>query len=289
MPEEMTNAPETGATGDAGAGADKTATATPPIRDTPNADGMIPAAEVAGLKSALEKLKGELKDLKPKAGIVDQLLAEGITPDQIPAKLAEIKEQGKAQEQIAQLKAEWESQTRAEREQAEKLYKAQLQSLSTHLQGQTRDKALTDVFLAGGGQAQSEFEAKQFKTLIGDLIEWEDQPVRDDAGTVIAYESKIKKFRSPAGDTLFVDDGKTGQVREAKLEDFLSHLKQGKYGRALQQMLPAYNQSSGSGISGGSGSSGLPSVLPKARMAEIMAGMSDQQLADVRAGKIKFE
>ena len=65
MPDEKTTAPETGATGDAGAGS-TTATATPPIRDTPNADGMIPASEVAGLKSALEKLKGELKDLNLK-------------------------------------------------------------------------------------------------------------------------------------------------------------------------------------------------------------------------------
>jgi hypothetical protein len=113
--------------------------------------------------------------------------------------------------------------------------------------------------------------------------------VRDDSGAVIAYESKIKKFRSPTGDTLFVDDGKTGQVREAKLEDFLGQLKQGKYGKALQQMLPAYNQSSGSGISGGSGSSAMGGVYPLSQMSQIMAGMNPQQLADVRSGKIRFE
>lgn len=283
MVDDLTTAPETGATGDAGAGVDFDITSIPDVAS---------AEDVTKLKSAFERQKQrnqELADKAKRAEILDKLLSDGLTIEELPAKLAEIKEQGKAQEQIAQLKAEWESQTRAEREQAEKLYKAQLQSLSTHLQSQTRDKALTDVFLSGGGQAQSEFDARQFKTLISDFVEWEDLPVRAEDGAVIAYESKIKKFRSPTGDTLFVDDGKTGQVREAKLEDFLGQLKQGKYGKALQQMLPAYNQSSGSGISGGSGSSAMGGVYPLLQMSQIMAGMNPQQLADVRSGKIRFE
>jgi hypothetical protein len=278
-----TVAPETGAPADGGT-VEKVE-----IRDTPNADGMIPASEVAGMKSALQKLKDELKELKPKAGIVDQLLSEGISPEQIPQKLAEIKEQGKAAEQLAQAKAEWESLTRVEREKAEQAYQAQIKSLSSYLQNQTRDQALTDVYLTGGGQSQNGLDASQFKTLISQFVEWEDQPVRDDEGKVVAYQSKIKKFRAPGGDTLFVDDSKTGTVREAKLEDFLAKIKKGEYGTPLQTMLPAYNQASGSGLSmtGGVGGGNGRLMLKRSQLVE-MSKLNAKELAAVKAGNYEL-
>jgi hypothetical protein len=276
MADETTNATEPVAPSDASGDVE--------IRDVPNADGMIPAAEVAGLKSAFEKLKNELKEMKPKASLFEQLASDGIDPDELPAKIAQLKEQQAAAEQVAQLKAELESRYRAEREQAEQAYQTQLKTLSGYLQGQSRDTALTEVFIAGGGQAQSKLESQQFKTLISGFVEWEDAPVRDDKGAVIAYESKIKKFHDPDGQTLFVEDGKSGQVKEAKMADFLTEVKKGKYGPALQYMLPAYNQSSGSGISGGGGTTSTGRlVLRRADLAN-MGSLTPAQIKAVRKG-----
>jgi hypothetical protein len=275
MADETTNATENVAPSEA-SGAE--------IRDIPNADGMIPASEVAGLKSAFEKLKNELKEMKPKASLFEQLASDGIDPTELPAKIAQLKEQQAAAEQIAQLKAELESTYRLEREQAEKKYQDQLKSLSGYLQTQTRDSALTDMFIAGGGKAQSKLEADQFKTLISRYVEWEDVPVRDPNGAVVAYESTVKKFKDPDGQTLFVDDGKTGQVKEAKAVDFISEIKKGKYGPALQYMLPAYNQSSGSGISGGGGTTSTGRlVLRRADLAN-MGSLTPAQIKAVRKG-----
>jgi hypothetical protein len=275
MADEMTNAAETAASSEA-SGVE--------IRDTPNADGMIPASDVAGLKSALEKLKNELKELKPKAGLFDQLASDGIDPSELPTKIAQLKEQQAAAEQIAQLKAELESRYRGEREQAEQAYQAQLKTLSTYLQGQSRDTSLTEVFIAGGGKAQSKLEAQQFKTLVNNFVEWEDSPVRDESGAVIAYESKIKKFRDPEGQTLFVEDNKSGQVKEANMPDFLNEIKKGRYGAALQYMLPAYNQSSGSGIAGGGGVAGTGRLVLRRSQLANLGELTPAQIKAVRKG-----
>lgn len=245
--------------------------------------------DLGALKRAYERTKEELKALKiqaQRAKILDQLEEGGVKPEDLPTKLKELKEQQNAEERISQLKAELESANAAEKREIQQRYEAQISVLNNHVKAQTRRAKLTDVFITGGGSAQNELDANQFSALVSQFIELEDVPIKDENGAVISYESKVKSFKSPKGEQLWVDHEKEiGKVRPAELDDFLRKIKAGEYGRALQILLPAYNQSSGSDISSSGGIGGANYIrTSRSNLAEMMAKMSPQELTEFRQG-----
>ena len=99
MADDLTNAPDVAAAGDA-------STVIPSndsvgIRDIPDESGMIPASDVAALKSALERIKADNQDLKSKAkkaDLFDELLG-GADPATLRQKLAQLERQEVEEEQ----------------------------------------------------------------------------------------------------------------------------------------------------------------------------------------------
>jgi hypothetical protein len=73
---------------------------------------------------------------------------------------------------------------------------------------------------------------------------------------------------------LYVDDEKQiGKMRAGDLKDFLIGVKKGLYGIAIQSLLPAFNQSTGSGIPS-AGGVGSFTQMTRSQMAEQMGKLS---------------
>ena len=115
MADDLTNAPDVAAAGDA-------STVIPSndsvgIRDIPDESGMIPASDVAALKSALERIKADNQDLKSKAkkaDLFDELLG-GADPAELRQKLAQLERQEVEEEQRQKKEAEVRLQTEREK------------------------------------------------------------------------------------------------------------------------------------------------------------------------------
>ena len=239
------------------------------IRDTPDANGMIPVSEVAGLKSTLEKLKAEVANLKPKASLVDQIAEQGIDPNTVASKIAALKQQQEQEQLLEQRLAEAQARYKAEQAEIERRYLEQIQAKDKEISANKRQRALESV-LAETGAPASVFG--DFEVLASRYIEFGE-------------DNQIKSFKSPSGEMFFVEDEKqAGKVRPAGVADFVVAAKKGEYGPALQALLPAFNQSSGAGIASGGGSgSGGKLVLRQSQLADI-AKLTPAQLKAVQAG-----
>ena len=121
-----------------------------------------------------------------------------------------------------------------------------------------------------GASAEDAFD---FKAVASRFIEFDEN-------------NQIKAFKKRDGSNFYVEDAKSGEVKPATEMDFIIAARKGEYGKTLQAILPAYNQSSGSGISaaGGIGSDGIltftqaevnspewPANLPPDKMAKVRA------------------
>lgn len=226
--------------------------------------------DVTGLKSTLAKYKAqvaELSPLKAKAAIVDQLIAQGIKPEDIPVKLAAIQEQQKAEQLIEQRLAEAQAQARADQEILTQRYQGQISELTQQINAQTRRVQLETVLGKAGGNVA---DYSDFSAIASRYIEFGD-------------DQAIKSFKGPDGNTLYVDDEKqVGKVRAATMDDFILKAKTGEYGKALQSILPAINQSSGAGLPGSFGVSvDGPMLLTQAQI-DRMGEMTSAQLKDLK-------
>jgi antirestriction protein len=238
---------------------------------TPEAPG---DDELGPLKRAYERTKEELKEAKArakKAEILDQLEAGGISAADLPAKLAQLKAQAEQEEILNQKIAEIQAQARAEQQQIEERYLNQLKERDTQIAQTQRQRQLESVLAETGAPASAYGD---FEALAARYIEFDEN-------------NAIKSFKTPTGEAFYVDDDKqAGKVRPANTNDFVIAAKKGEYGPALQALLPAFNQSSGSGISsaGGIGGDGVltftqaevnspewPANLPPEKMDKVKA------------------
>lgn len=255
----------------------------PPIRDKPDENGKIDATEVAGLKSALERLKAENSSLKSKATVADRLLSDGVSPDELPAILESYKTQQERDRKSAQERADMEAKAAASERKLREEYEESIAYYSSALQERGRDSLLTDIFIQGGGSTKNEVDLEQFRTLVAKYIDIEYEPVKK-PGTekIIDYRPKVTQLRSPKGDEFRVDDNvKIGKSRLGTVEDFLLEIKQGKYGTGLQYLLPAYNQAHGAGVSLTPGADGGPYVIRSGAVGDL-GRMTNAQLADMK-------
>lgn len=204
----------------------------------------LPVEDVKGLKSTLEKLKAQLAELKPlkaKASILDELTTQGIDPSQIPAKLAELQRQQQTKEEVERQIAQIRAQETAAQEEQRQVYEGQIAKLAAEIQANQKQKALESVLAIAGGSAS---DYNDFSSIASRFIEFDES-------------QQIKNFKDVDGKTLYVNDpSDVGKVRPATAYDFVVEVKKGKYGRALQAIVPALNQSAGSGIPSGPGIGG---------------------------------
>lgn len=231
----------------------------------------VPKEEVKGLKATLEKLKELNKQLKTKAALVDQLSSEGVDPSNLPQRLKELKEAQAAQERLDQIKAELEAAHRAKIEELQRKYQEDVSNLTQQIKANDRRHTLEQVLARGGGSMASydDFAAIASRYLMLN----EDQKIVG-----------IKPPPGTEGETLYVEDEKqVGKVRQATVDDFLIYAKLGKYGPAIQAILPPLNQASGSGLPNKSGLSPGKLVLRRSQLSE-MGKLSESQLAAIRNG-----
>ncbi len=259
MSEDLTNAPELGQQPSAAE------------LDVSSIPDQLPTEDVRGLKSTLEKLKAqvtELKGLQPKAQLIDQITQQGISTDELPARIAALKEQQKSEELLQQREAEIKAQAKAEQEQLQQRYQGEISKLTDQINAQTRRVQLEGVLGRAGGNVA---DYTDFAAIASRYIEFGD-------------DQAISSFKDVDGSTLYVDDEKqVGKVRAATVDDFIIKAKSGAYGKALQSILPAINQSSGAGLpnsSGGSSGTG-PIVLTQAQINN-MGSMSNDELQAIK-------
>jgi hypothetical protein len=273
------------------------------VNDVPTGDASVQPAispqsgeDVTALKNAYLRTKEELviakeqiKEQLKRATILDQIEAGGITLDQLPARLAALREAQAADERIAALRSEMEKQAADKLLDIQQQHNNQVAALNKYLRMESRKASLDNLFLSGGGSAQSPSDVNAFRKLAEEYIEFEDDPIRDINGQVVGFQAKIKGFKDAEGNPLYVDDAKQiGKMREGDLNDFLIGVKQGLYGQAIQILLPAFNRSTGSNIPS-AGGVGSFTQMTRAEMAERMGKMSElenkeflQAIADKR-------
>ena len=227
-----------------------------------------PGAFLRGYKRVKEE-NSELKALRQRASILDELERGGIKPEELPDKLKSIKAQQEQEEALQKRIVELQAQERAERERLEQQYLEKLQKTQQQVVQYEKQRALEQV-LAASGAPMDVYD--DFSAIAGRYIEFDEN-------------NKVKSFKNKAGDTLYVEDNKTGGVRLATKEDFIVAAKKGEYGLALQSILPAFNQSSGSGIpsSGGTGPDGML-TFTRSEMddPEWQSRLTPEQLEKVR-------
>ncbi len=229
--------------------------------------------ELGPLKRAYERTKEELKDLKTKAkraDILDQLEAGGIKPEDLPNKLAQLKAQEEQERALEQKLAEKEASYRRQKEEIEQQYLQQLSERDKQIADIKRERQFDELMAKAGASAE---DAYDFKAVASRFIEFDEN-------------NQIKAFKKRDGSNFYVEDAKSGEVKPATEMDFIIAARKGEYGKTLQAILPAYNQSSGSGISaaGGIGSDGIltftqaevnspewPANLPPDKMAKVRA------------------
>lgn len=239
--------------------------------DTSTIPDEIPTEDVKGLKSAFEKLKAqvtELKGLQPKAALVDELSSKGINPQDLPAKILALQEQQKAQDLLEQKLAEERARAKAEQEQISQQYQGKISELTQELNSQLRRTELESVLGKAGGNVT---DYNDFAAIAGRYIEFGD-------------DQQIAGFKAPDGSTLYVDDEKqVGKVRAATVQDFILKAKSGEYGKALQSILPAVNQSSGAGLPGSYGVNPDGPIRLTQAQIDNMGSMSDKELNAIRS------
>jgi hypothetical protein len=277
MSDDITNAPDVAAAGDAG---------DVQIRDTPNDAGLIPADEVRGLKSALERQKAEnaeLKRLAQRAKVVDELL-EGGDPAELKAKLAQLKRQEELEEERQKQEAELRSRFERERAETEAAYNQRINLLTETLKETARSQTINSIGQQAGLSASTTAEAAMFQSFVEQHVEFEYLPVMR-GETVVGYTSEVKRIIGPDGKDLgYVDDpAAPGEVKKADVRDFIRKIQQGGYGPALQSMVAAYNRSSGAGVVGGSGRGG-DIIMSRDELANL-GKMSPAELAAIARGE----
>lgn len=238
----------------------------------------LPKENVAGLKSAFEKIKAQLNELKPlkaKSDILDQLTTQGISPDQIPAKLAELKRQEVTAQEVERQIAQVQAREAAEREQLTQAYQSEIAKLNDTIQKSRRKEAYESVLSIAGGSAA---DYEDFSSIASRFIEFDEN-------------QGIKSFKAPDGKTLYVnDDTVVGKVKPATAYDFVLKIKKGDYGRALQAIVPALNQATGSGLpsSVGIGGDGVLRITQAELNNMGQWPPNDPRLKAVRANKIQI-
>jgi len=249
----------------------------------------IPTEDVGALKRAYERQKQIVADqaktnesLAQKAAILDRLTQQGVDPATIPGLLAELKEQQNAADTAAKLRAELEFAHAAKLKTTTESYEVQLTALDNYVRVRANEQTLDGIFLEGGGVASNAMEMKQFRSLVSMFVDLESAPIKD-GETVVGYRAEIRTIKQPDGTPYFVADStKMNTTRPATIADLLTAIKKGDYGRSLQVMLPAYNQSSGAGISVAGGRIGGKPVLSSGNIGSQLASMTPEQLAAVR-------
>jgi len=250
----------------------------------------IPTEDVGALKRAYERQKQIVAEqsktnesLSQKAAILDRLTQQGVDPATIPALLAELKEQQNAADTAAKLRAELEFAHAAKLKTTTEGYEIQLTALDNYVRVRANEQTLDGIFLEGGGVASNALEMQQFRNLVAMFVDLESAPIKQ-GDTVVGYRAEIKTIKQPDGTPYFVPDSSkmNSQSRPATMADLLTAIKKGDYGRSLQVMLPAYNQSSGAGISVAGGRIGGKAVLSSGNIGSQLASMTPEQLAAVR-------
>lgn len=249
----------------------------PPTHDPPTpeppANGGDDGDEIGPLKRAYERTKEELKKLRSqakRAEILDQLEAGGISADDLPNKLAQLKAQEEQEQALERKLAEKEASYRRQREEIEQQYLQQLSERDRQIAEIQKERQFEELMGKAGANVE---DAYDFKAIASRFIEFDEG-------------NQIKAFKKKDGSNFYVEDAKTGEVRPATEMDFIVAARKGEYGAALQTILPAYNQSSGSGISaaGGIGSDGLLTFTQaEVNSPEWPANLSPDKMAKVRA------
>lgn len=284
MADDLTNAPDVAAAGDA-------STVIPSndsvgIRDIPDESGMIPASDVAALKSALERIKADNQDLKSKAkkaDLFDELLG-GADPAELRQKLAQLERQEVEEEQRQKKEAEVRLQTEREKAELKQAYDQRINLLTQSLQETARSQTITAIGQQAGFSPANEAESGMFESFITSHVEFDYIPVMR-GETVVSYRSEVKSITGPDGKPLgFVDDPSApGEVKKADLRDFIRQIQQGRYGFVLQTMVAAYNKSSGAGVAGGNGRGG--DIIMSRDDLTNMGSMSPAELKAIASGK----
>jgi len=282
MADDLTNAPDVAAAGDA-------STVIPDsveIRDIPDESGMIPASDVAALKSALERIKADNQDLKSKAkkaDLLDELLG-GADPADLRQRLAQLKQQEELAEIQQRQEAEMRSRFERERAEAEQAFTQRIGILTQSLQETARSQAIANIGQQAGFSPANEAESGMFESFITSHVEFEYIPIMR-GETVVSYRSEVKSITGPDSKPLgFVDDPSApGEVKKADLRDFIRQIQQGRYGSVLQTMVAAYNKSSGAGVVGGNGRGG--DIIMSRDDLTNMGSMSPAELKAIASGK----
>ena len=282
MADDLTNAPDVVAAGDA-------STVIPDsvgIRDIPDESGMIPASDVAALKSALERIKADNQDLKSKAkkaDLLDELLG-GADPADLRQRLAQLKQQEELAEIQQRQEAEMRSRFERERAEAEQAFTQRIGILTQSLQETARSQAIANIGQQAGFTPANEAESGMFESFITSHVEFEYIPIMR-GETVVSYRSEVKSITGPDSKPLgFVDDPSApGEVKKADLRDFIRQIQQGRYGSVLQTMVAAYNKSSGAGVVGGNGRGG--DIIMSRDDLTNMGSMSPAELKAIASGK----
>lgn len=282
MADDLTNAPDVVAAGDA-------STVIPDsvgIRDIPDESGMIPASDVAALKSALERIKADNQDLKSKAkkaDLLDELLG-GADPADLRQRLAQLKQQEELAEIQQRQEAEMRSRFERERAEAEQAFTQRIGILTQSLQETARSQAIANIGQQAGFSPANEAESGMFESFITSHVEFEYIPIMR-GETVVSYRSEVKSITGPDSKPLgFVDDPSApGEVKKADLRDFIRQIQQGRYGSVLQTMVAAYNKSSGAGVVGGNGRGG--DIIMSRDDLTNMGSMSPAELKAIASGK----
>lgn len=245
--------------------------------------------DVSGLLSTLEKFKKTIKELSPQAKMFQELQKQGVDPEAVPLKLAQLVEEQKRAEEFAQKQTELEARYKREKEEFEQQYNQHVSGMARFIKEQSKNDTLDKVFSRGGGDGADSEASDLFRYAASKYLEIEyEQELANDGRTPIGYKAKIAKVKKPDGTPYFISDGETS--RPATPDDFLIAVKKGMYGAYLQTMLPAFNQSQGAGLPAMGGQSANGEVMvssdPKA-MANQMVNMSAEQLRAIRQGKVK--
>jgi hypothetical protein len=278
MADDLTNAPDVAAAGDA---------SDVQIRDTPGADGRIPAEDVAGLKSALERQKAENAELKKaatRAKLFEEML-QGADPEELRQKLAKLDQQEALEEDRQRQEAELRAKSERERAELEQAYNQRISLLTQSLKDTARSQSINSIGQQAGFVAANEAESGMFESFITRHVEFEYLPVMK-GETVVGYRSEVKNITGPDGKPLgFVDNPDApGDVKKADIRDFIRQIQQGKYGPVLQSMVAAYNKSSGAGVHGGTGHGGGDMIMDKQQLTH-MGSLSQSDLDAIRTGK----
>jgi hypothetical protein len=282
MADDLTNAPDVVAAGDAST----VILDSVGIRDIPDESGMIPASDVAALKSALERIKADNQDLKSKAkraDLLDELLG-GADPADLRQKLAQLKQQEELAEIQQREEAEMRSRFERERAEAEQAFTQRIGILTQSLQETARSQAIANIGQQAGFTPANEAESGMFESFITSHVEFEYIPIMR-GETVVSYRSEVKSITGPDSKPLgFVDDPSApGEVKKADLRDFIRQIQQGRYGSVLQTMVAAYNKSSGAGVVGGNGRGG--DIIMSRDDLTNMGSMSPAELKAIASGK----